>query len=158
MRELNEKIQVVPPHIHRIKSAEQAIRTFKDHFMARLSNTHKDFLLHLWCRLLPHASITLNLIRKSRMNPNLYGYAQLYGEFNYDAMPLSLPGIQVIIHENPTVRGTWSSHGVKRWHMVPSMNHYRCHNVYVTKTRGERDSDCVEFPPHNTPLSYNSSS
>ena len=34
------------------------------------------------------------------------------------------------------------------------MNHYRCHHVYVTKTRGERDSDCVEFFPHDTLLPY----
>ena len=26
--------------------------------------------------------------------------------------------------------------------------------TYVTNTRGERDSDCVEFSPHNTPLPY----
>ena len=37
------------------------------------------------------------------------------------------------------------------------MNHYQCHHIYVTKTRGERDSDCVNFLPHNTPLSYKSS-
>ena len=35
------------------------------------------------------------------------------------------------------------------------MNHYSCHHVYVTKTRGERESYCVEFLPHNTPLPYN---
>ena len=33
-----------------------------------------------------------------------------------------------------------------------------CHGVYVTKTRGEGDSDCVEFFPHNTLLPYNYSS
>ena len=38
------------------------------------------------------------------------------------------------------------------------MNHYRRHHVYVKKTRGERDSYCVEFSPHITPLLYNSSS
>ena len=36
------------------------------------------------------------------------------------------------------------------------MNHYRCHHVYVTNTRRERDSDCVEFLPHNNPLPYKS--
>ena len=41
--------------------------------------------------------------------------------------------------------------------MGPSMNHYCCHRVYITKTRGERDLDCVEFLPHNTPLPYKSS-
>ena len=38
------------------------------------------------------------------------------------------------------------------------MNQYWCHNVYFTKTRGERDSDCVGFFLQNTPLPYNSSS
>ena len=37
------------------------------------------------------------------------------------------------------------------------MSHYQCHHVYVTKTRRERDSDCVEFFLHNTPLPYKSS-
>ena len=158
MRELNENFQLVPPHIHRRNSAEQAIWTFKEHFIAGLSSTHKDFPLYLWCRLLPHSSLTLNSLRQSCMNPKLSGYAQLHEEFNYDATPLAVPGAQVIIHEKPTVRGTWSSHGVKGWYLGPSMNHYWCHHVYVTKRRGERDSDCVEFFPHNTPIPYNSSS
>ena len=91
------------------------------------------------------------------MNPKLSGYAQLHGEFNYNATPLAPPGTQVVIHENLTVRGTWAPHGVKRWYLGPSMNNYCCHHVYITKTRGERDSECVEFFPHNTPLSYKSS-
>ena len=38
------------------------------------------------------------------------------------------------------------------------MEHYRCHSVYITKKRGDCDSECVELFPHNTPLPYNSSS
>ena len=38
------------------------------------------------------------------------------------------------------------------------MEHYRCHHIYITKTRGKHDSDCVAFFPNNTPLPYNSSS
>ena len=37
------------------------------------------------------------------------------------------------------------------------MDHYMCHHVYFTKTRGERNSDYVEFSPNNNPLPYNSS-
>ena len=156
MWEVNETFQLVPPHIHQRNSAEQAIRTFKENFIAGLSSSHKDFPLHLWCRLIPHAILTLKLLRQSRMNPNLSGYAQLHGEFNYNATSLAPTGTQVIIHENLTVRGTWEPRGVKGWYLGPSMNHYRCHHVYITKTKGERDSDCVEFFPHNTPLPYKS--
>ena len=113
MREVNEKFQLVPPHIHHRNSAERAIQTIKEDFIAVLSSTHKEFPLHIWCRLLPQASLTLNLLRQSCMDPKLSGYAKLYGEFNYDAMPLAPPGTQVIIDEKLTVRGTWSSHGVK---------------------------------------------
>ena len=38
------------------------------------------------------------------------------------------------------------------------MEHYRCYQIYITKIRSERDSDCVEFFPNNIPLPYNSSS
>ena len=151
MREVNENFQLVPPHIHCRKSAELAIRTFKEHFIAGLSSTHKEFLLHLWCQLLPHVSLTLNLLWKSCMNPKLSGYAQLHRNFNYNATPLAPPGTQVIIHENTNVRGTWEYHGVMGWYIGPSMNHFWCHHVYVTKTREEQDSDCIEFSSHNNP-------
>ena len=79
MRELNKSFQLVPPHIHCRNSSERAIRTFKEHFIAGLSITHKYFPLHPWCRILPHVSLTIILLRKSRMNPKLSGYAQLHG-------------------------------------------------------------------------------
>ena len=147
MREVNEKLQLFSPHIHRRNSSELYIRTFKEHFIAGLSSTHKEFLLHLWCRLLPHAILTLNLLWQSRMNSKLSGYAQLHGEFNYDATPLSPPGTPVIIHENPTVRGTWESHGVKGYYIGPSRNHYRCHHLLCHQNkRRTRLRLCWIFP------------
>ena len=41
------------------------------------------------------------------MNP------KLSGEFNYSANSLDPSGTQIIVHEKPTVRGTWAAHGVK---------------------------------------------
>ena len=78
----------------------------------------------------------------------------MHGEFNYNAMHIFPPGTQFVIHKNQPVRGTWASHGVKGWYLVPSMNHYWCHHVYVTKKIGEQDSYFVEFLPHNTSLHY----
>ena len=42
--------QLVPPHIHRRNSAEKAIGTFKDHFIAGLASVDPKMPLHLWCR------------------------------------------------------------------------------------------------------------
>ena len=61
--------QIVPPHVHWRNTAKRAIRTFKNHFVAILCGTDPDFPLHLWCRLLPQAQLTLNLLRKSQINP-----------------------------------------------------------------------------------------
>jgi hypothetical protein len=45
--------QLVPPHCHRRNSAERAIKTVKEYFMAGLSSVDPAFPLHLWERLLP---------------------------------------------------------------------------------------------------------
>ena len=125
MREINGKFQLVPPHIHCIDSEEWAIQTFKEHFISGLASTHKYFPLHLWCWLIQHASLKLNLLRQSRMNPKLSGYDQLHGGFNYNATPIAPPGKKVIVHEKPNVRGSWAVHGVKGWYLGSSMEHYR---------------------------------
>lgn len=57
--------QLVPPHNHRRNAAERAIRTWKNHFTAGLCSTDDNFPMHLWCRLLHQASITLNMLRPS---------------------------------------------------------------------------------------------
>ena len=41
--------QLVPPHIHRINAAEQAIRTWRDDFIAGLSSIYTCLPMHLWC-------------------------------------------------------------------------------------------------------------
>ena len=145
MREVNGKFLLFPSHTNQRNSAERAIQTFKEHFIYGLASTNKEFLLHLWCQLIPYASLALNLLHQWHMNPKLYGYAQLNGEFNYKATPLSPTSTQVILHDKPIVRGTWASHGVKVWYLGPSMEHNRCHCVYVTKTRGYHESECLNF-------------
>ena len=131
-----QEISVSPaPHPSQ-KLIRQAICTFKDNSIAVLASTHKYLPIHLWCQLLPHASLALNLLRQSHINPKIYGYAKLHGEFNYNATTIDLPETQVIIHEKPTVIVTWTSGGLKGWYLGPSMNHYRCHSVYNTNTRG----------------------
>jgi hypothetical protein len=56
-------VQFVPPQIHRTNPAERAVRTAKTHLIVLLSSTHPDVPDDLWDRLLPHAEITLNLLR-----------------------------------------------------------------------------------------------
>ncbi len=61
--------QFVPPDMHRHNQAEQAIRTFKDHFLAILAGVDAAFPPYLWGLLLPQTELTLNLLRQSTINP-----------------------------------------------------------------------------------------
>jgi hypothetical protein len=72
--------QLVPPHCHRRNAAERDIRTFKEHFMAGLASVDPYFPMHLWHSLLPQAEITLNLLRTSRLHPQLSAAAHFHGQ------------------------------------------------------------------------------
>jgi hypothetical protein len=54
--------QLVPPYSHSRNASERAIRSFKEHLIARLCSTDKSFPMHLWDILLPQAVITLNML------------------------------------------------------------------------------------------------
>ena len=157
MKKEEIKYQLVPPHIHRRNSAEKAIGTFKDHFIAGLASVDPQMPLHLWCRLLPQAILTLNLLRQSRINPRLSAYAVMEGQHDYNANPVAPPGIKVLIHEKSNVRRTWAPHGIEGWYLGPAMEHYRCYRVYASKTGGERISDTIEFFPQDIPMPGKSS-
>jgi len=73
----------------------------KNHFITGLTIIDSNFPLHLWCRFCPLADLTLNLLRQSRINPNLSAYAQIFGAFYFNAKPLVPPGTKAIIHDKP---------------------------------------------------------
>ena len=131
LREASVKFQLVPPYLHRTNAAERAIQTYKDHIIAGLSRCNPNFPLHLWDRLIPHTTLTLNLLRPSRINPRLSAEAQLNGAFDFNRTPLEPPGTRVIVHETPNNRRTWSPHGVDGWYLGPAPDHYQCHRVYI---------------------------
>jgi hypothetical protein len=144
--------QLVPPHCHRRNAAERAIRTFKEHFVACLASVDPDFPMHLWDRLLPQAEMSLNILRTSRLHPQLSAAAHLHGLVDYNKTAFSPPGCNIIAHEKPSQRRTWAPHGQPVYSLGPAMNHYRFQNVYITSTASERIVDTLEFPPHNSPM------
>ena len=118
------RFQLVPPYLHRTNAAGRVIKTYKDHLIAGLSSCDPNFPLHLWDRLIPHANLTLNLLRSSRLNPRLSGEAQLNGAFDLNRTPLALPGTRVEVHETPNNRRTWAPHGVDGCNLGPAPDHY----------------------------------
>jgi hypothetical protein len=139
--------QLTPPHIHRRNNDEREIQTFKNHFIAGLCSVDPTFPLKLWDKLLPQATITLHLLRKSRINPRMSAYAQLNGHFDFNRTPLAPPGTRIIAHEKPDQRASWDPHGVDGYYLGLALDHYFCYQVHITKTKGTRIVDTVEFFP-----------
>jgi hypothetical protein len=135
----------VPPYSHRRNSAERAIRSFKDRLIAGLCSTDKSFPMNLWDRLLPHAVITLNMLRTSRINPKLSAATHIFGQYDFNRAPMAPPGTRIIAHETPNRSNTWAPHGLDGWYLGPALEHYICYTVHITKMRGDRIVETVDF-------------
>jgi hypothetical protein len=145
----NIDYQLVPPHCHRRNAAVRATRKFKEHFVAGLSLVEPSFPMYLWDRLLPQAEITLNLLRTSRLHPQLSAATHYHGLVDYNKTAFAPPGCKIIPHEKPGKRCTWAPHGQHGYSLGPAMHHYRCQNVYISTTASERLVDTLELFPHN---------
>ena len=47
MKQIDEKFQFVPPHLHQRNAAERAIQKFKNQFFSGISSVKKDSHIHL---------------------------------------------------------------------------------------------------------------
>jgi hypothetical protein len=129
--------QLVPPHCHRRNAAERAIRTFEEQFVAGISSVDPSFPLHLWDRLLPQAEITLNLLRTSRLHPQLSAAAHFHGLVDYNKTAFAPPGCKIISHENPGKRRTWDPHGKHGYSLVINYSHSRNPPCAPARTHGQ---------------------
>jgi hypothetical protein len=78
------------------------------------------------------------------------GYAQLNGHFYFNITSLAPPGTRIITHEKPDQRESWDPQGLDGHYLGPALDHYRCYQVHITKTKGTRIVDTVEPPPRKT--------
>jgi hypothetical protein len=141
------KWQFVPPNEHRVNAAERAIQTFKNHFIAGLCSTDKNFPAQLWDKLLPQAQDSLNMLRTSRIDPTKSAYEVLEGPHDFNRHPWAPPGCRAIIHEPADTRSSWGPRGTDAWYIPPAMDHYRSYQFYVPKTRAYRISASAQFFP-----------
>ena len=140
--------QLVDTYAHRRNLAERAIGTFKSHFISILNGCSNTFPAHLWCRLIPQAVLTLNLLRRSRMNPKLSAYNQIFGMFNFDRTPLAPLGTEVYAYVPKEKRtGAFAGRATHGWYVAPAMEHYRNYRIYIPATRATIPMSTVVFLP-----------
>ncbi len=137
--------ELVPPDCHQRNIAKRAIQLFKNHFVAILSGADDRFLLYLWCHLIRPAELTVNLLRQSNVVPKISAYAHVHGQHDYMKHPFAPLRCAVMAHVKPKNCPSWDVHGDVGFNIGKGMEHHRCFNVYIVKTRATRISDLVFF-------------
>ena len=148
MAEQQVEYQLTPRGKHARNAAEKGIQIWKDHFLAGMATTNPKFPLSRWDKLVEQSNITLNLLRPSRVNPQLSAYAQVFGAFDYSKTPIPPPGMRVLAHVLPKDRASFASHSIPGYSIGPAMEHYRCFKIFVPSTGGTRIADTVRWFPH----------
>jgi hypothetical protein len=133
-------LMLVEPHNHQVNVAKRTIQTFEDHFISALATTDSEFPLQLWDRLTPRVENTLNLMRASRIDPNMSAYEAIHGPYNWNQFPLAPLGCKAIIYKSSKAQGSWGTWGTDAWYLGPLVEHYRCNHYFVPKTRAYRTS------------------
>ena len=100
----------------------------------------------------PAVDIQLNLLRSSRLHPQLSGHCHLNGLFDYNKTPLLPLATKSIIYVPPKDRSTWDFHGLEGWYLGPSLHHHRSHHIFMTTTKAQHISDTVDFFPAHSKI------
>ena len=64
------------------------MRTWKEHAKATISTFDPDLPLQNWCQFLETIDRQLNLLRASRLHPQISGQCHLNGEYDYTKTPM----------------------------------------------------------------------
>ena len=78
--------------------------------------------------MLKQAKITINLLRTSRKKPKFPAYAKIFGQLDFNAMPMAPPVTKIIAHEKPTQHETWIKMEYRDGTLFRHWN-----TIYVTK-------------------------
>ena len=90
-------------------------------------------------------------LQRQQQSP-LSMYAYLYVPSNFNSTPLAPPDTRVVAYLDPTQCGTWDLNGEVKWYVGPAMNHYRCVEIYFSRTCTTRVCNTVSFFLHKIPF------
>ena len=122
----NVNIKLVEPHNHRLNPSERAIETFNNHLIAGLSICNASFPSILWNKIVPQAQDSLNVLRTSRVHPQLSTYSVLKGIHDFNRNPLAPPGMRATIFSPPETGTSFGPRAIDAWYIGPAPQNYRC--------------------------------
>ena len=71
IKEKGLKYQLASPHDHQLNPVERAVQTWKNHFTSKLRVCDRDFLAYKWCEIMYQYKMTLNILRRLKINPKM---------------------------------------------------------------------------------------
>ena len=90
----------------------------------------------------------MNLLKQSRINPRQSAYAELFGQYNVNALPLVPIGTGAIIFQTRTNQTTsYSNHGKNGLYIWSCLDKFQNYKVYVTAIKGTQEINRVNFFP-----------
>ncbi|KAL7503294.1 hypothetical protein ACHAXN_001247 [Cyclotella atomus] len=131
-------IQLVNPDDYRVNVCKRAIQTWKNHWIAGLSTIDPACPLQLWCKFMQQGQETLNLLRKSGINPRLSAYAVLNGHFDFNRTPLAPVGTKALVFLDSKHRKSFQTKALDVYYSGPAMMHYRNYQFFIPETGGMR--------------------
>jgi hypothetical protein len=137
--------KLIPLGQHRCNQAEQAIQTFKAHFISILAHVDDKFPLSLWYHLLKPTELTLNLLHQSRVAPKISAFVHVHGTHNYMQKLFAPISCAVQMHIKPNDCLSWDTRLESSFNLGTSMEHHQCFRVYVMRTRATRISNTLVF-------------
>jgi len=146
--ETNTTFQYTPPDMHHTNTAERAIRTWKNLFVAIRAGTPSTYSLSKRCKDLEQTDIMLNMLRPCTTNPLLSAYEALKGMFSFNRTPMAPIGTEVMIHTKPTRYQTWGYYAIRARYFAPALNHRQCIKA-VTEAGTVRVTDTFKFLHHS---------
>ena len=91
--------------------------------------------------------ITLNMLRRLKINPKMSAYTQRFWAFYYNQTPITPLGTKVFVHERTSQRRPHADHGKVGYMNGPSPQHYQHVYFYIPTTRGHRYTYTYVFTP-----------
>ena len=98
MAKVDENFLLVPPHVNQQNTAERVIQTFMNHFISLISRINKYFPMHFWCQLIPQECLSLNMLRKSRINTKRLAYSYVNVAYGFNDTHDAPPVTRVVVH------------------------------------------------------------
>ena len=126
---------LVPPHKHRVNTAECAIATFKEHFIAGLAMVGRNYPLQLWDKFLYQVELMLNLLHLSHHSPGKSANEEVNGPYDLNKTPIVPIITKSLVYGNTTIHASWAPHRTYAFYIGPAPKHYQCLQFYMPTTQ-----------------------